>query len=237
MYSIEPIGYVHTKYREKFGIPRQSGLVESPGIITFLPPYDDANAFRGLEEYDYIWVLWLCTEFMDSDGQIEWRPTVRPPRLGGNERRGVFATRSPVHPNGIGMSCVKLESVGPEGLRVSGVDMMDGTPVIDIKPYVSFADSYPDARSSFAGNAEDERLKVLVVDGAIEGLGELPEDFAPVLHEIKQIIALNPKPRYQEDSERIYGLSYGDYEIKFSIDGDKATIRSIQSASSDPEFL
>ena len=236
---MEIIAYFQTEYKEKFGIPRQSGLVDNRSKIVFVPPYDDPQALRGLEQFSHIWVLWdfsLAREqeageqetggreageggagAQSASPQVKkrrfWSPTVRPPRLGGNERMGVFATRSPFRPNHIGLSCVRVEEVitdRPQGpaVIVRGADVLDGTPVYDIKPYVPFADCRPEARGGFA-DSEPRRLKVRF-EAAV------PQEMsAECRQEIEAVLAQDPRPPYQDDEQRVYGLSYGGWEIKF----------------------
>ena len=327
---LQTIGYIHTGFAEKFGIPRQSRLVDVPGYIELVPPFNDPNALRGLEEFSHIWVLWQFSESVNEDGSWGWTPTVRPPRLGGNERKGVFATRSPVRPNAIGMSCVELIAVDTDACRIeiSGADMLDGTPVYDIKPYISYSDSIPDARNGFSAPPDKGLLRVEIADGVkaqlpahgtnpaevldlanedgvgaqlpahgtnpaeslgssnadgveeqlqapeyreVSPCGQTPEhgntssrEQAPEYRNassrrrasgcaqeksradadeprvatsdfemIKKIIAQNPRPQYQADSERVYGMRYKDYEVKFRIDEDTATIISLTKASYD----
>ena len=186
---MRPIAKIYTDFPEKFGLPRQSGIVkELCGKIVFEPAYRDISAVRGLEEYSHIWLLWQFSGFDGGD----WSPTVRPPRLGGNKRMGVFATRSPNRPNPIGLSAVRLEKISFDEklgavLEVSRIDMMNGTPIYDIKPYLSFADSYPDAVCGFA----DEKF------------GE------------RNILAEDPRPHYQNDPDRVYGFTFKDMQIRF----------------------
>ena len=220
-YSIKQIGIVRSCFPEKFGIPRQAGLVETEGRIEFYPPYNDRNAFKGLEDCSHIWVLWL---FSESDD--EWRPMVRPPRLGGNTKVGVFASRSPFRPNSIGMSCVELKSIemtdkGPV-LVVSGLDMLDGTPVIDIKPYNRAGDCRPEAACGFTDSIEDDTIEVVVTEGVAESSGISEED----LQIIKELIAKNPRPRYQDDGRK-YGMKYKNLNIRFKVERDKAMIDEI----------
>ena len=210
---MEPIGYIHTDFPQKFGIPRQSGLNSLlAGEITFLPLYRQPEAFRGLEDFSYIWLLWA---FSENEGH-GYSATVKPPRLGGNRRMGVFATRSPFRPNGIGLSCVKLESItfdetkGPV-IRVSGVDMMDGTPVLDIKPYIPYTDAHPEARYGFAEAVRDECLAV-----------DFPEQLLELLPEEKReaaafVLSQDPRPGYQEDENRRYGVSFAGFDLRFTV--------------------
>ena len=158
---IKPIGFIHTNYPDKFGIPRQSGIVDDAGYIELLKPYNDANALRGLEEFSHLWLIWLASENLNSDGSWDFHATARPPRLGGNTRKGIFATRSPFHPNRIGLSCVKLLAIEKNRISISGADVVDGTPLLDIKPYIPYSDSHPDALCSYAQSPEVGLLEVV----------------------------------------------------------------------------
>lgn len=217
------IAHIHTDFPEKFGIPRQSGLVESlQGRIVFEPPYRNPEALRGLEAFSHIWLIW---EFSQSVRQT-WSPTVRPPRLGGNARMGVFATRSPFRPNPIGLSCVRLEKIqytshlGPV-LHVLGADMVDGTPLYDIKPYLPFTDSHPKASSGFA----EERLSyALEVNFPKEHFEKVPVQYQKTLTEL---LAQDPRPSYQRDAARIYGLSFAGMEVRFTVSGRVLTVCGI----------
>ena len=204
------IAHIRTDFKEKFGIPRQSGLVEETlGKIIFEKEYQVPEAFRGLEEFSHIWLLW---NFSKAERE-EWSPTVRPPLLGGNKRMGVFATRSPFRPNPIGLSCVKLEKVeytkndGPV-LCVRGADLMDGTPIYDIKPYLPYADSYPDAVGGFTEKLEKRKIEVKVKCEEFYGIPEGKQN------EILKILAQDPTPSYKDEG-KIYGMNYGGYEIQF----------------------
>lgn len=222
--NLKPIAYIHTDFPEKFGIPRQSNLVEGlQGRILFEPEYRNPDAFRGIEEYSYLWLIW---GFQDTD-RGRFHPTVRPPRLGGNVRKGVFATRSPFRPNPIGLSSVRLEKLlqtenGPE-LLVSGVDMRDGTPVYDIKPYLPYVDSHPEAKGGFAQLVKDDCLEV---NFPRELLARIPEDKRTVLQEI---LRQDPRPHYQKDGERIYGFAFGEAEIRFMVDDGLLTVISVEN--------
>ena len=216
---MEIIATIHTAFPQKFGIPRQSGLVDSlRARITFLPPYNDANAVRGLEEFSHIWLIWGF-EGTERSGE-DFSPTVRPPRLGGEERVGVFASRSPFRPNALGLSCVRLLGVeaGPEGpvLVVAGADLKDGTPIFDIKPYVPLADCRPDAVGGFTETREWERLQVDIPDDLAASLREClgEEDFAGLVG----VLAEDPRPAYQHDGERIYGMAFAGVEVRFTVD-------------------
>ena len=212
--NIEPVAYFSSPLREKFGIPRQSGLAPSlKGEVRFVPPYDSADALRGLEGFDYVWLLW---EFSLNGASRSL--TVRPPRLGGNERVGVFASRSPFRPNPLGLSCVKLESVEPGCLRVSGADLADGTPIYDVKPYVEYADSRPGARCGFTDAHERLRLSVELPEGFEK---EFPQELLPAL---VQIIEEDPRPAYQDDPARIYGVTIGEYNVRFRVEGGVAKV-------------
>lgn len=223
-YKMKPIAKIYTDFPDKFGLPRQSGLVKGlKGRVVFEPPYRDYRAVKELGEYSHIWLIWLFSRSERED----WSPTVRPPRLGGNTRVGVFATRSPYRPNPIGMSAVKLErvvineSLGPV-LEVSGIDMADGTPILDIKPYLSFADSYPNAVCGFADRLYGQPLKVVIPD---ELLKILPAD---LIEPLKDLLAEDPRPRYQNDPERVYGFFFNKYEIKFKVDKEILTVAAIE---------
>ena len=221
---VEPIGYIQNDYKEKFGIPRQSGLTENViSKIVFEKDYKDPNFFKGLENYTHLWLIWY---FSDVDKKYI-KPTVRPPKLGGNQRVGVFATRSPFRPNRIGISCVKLvqtEFNYKEGksIFVSGADLMNGTPIIDIKPYLPYTDSKPDASNGFALDDINGLLDVKCSD---EILSKIPFDLVDGLLET---LKHDPRPSYQNDSERVYGMSFGDLQVKFKVDGDELTIIEVE---------
>ena len=219
------IGHIETDFKEKFGIPRQSGLVkESTGRITFEKEYNIPEAFRGLEDFSHIWVLWQFSEAVRES----WSPTVRPPLLGGNKRMGVFATRSPFRPNSVGLSVLKLENVEfskTQGviLHVSGADLLDGTPIYDIKPYLPYADSIPDAIGGFTENLDERRLEI-----------EFPSELLQKVREEKRtvltaVLEADPRPSYQNDPERVYGMSFADYEIKFKVDGKNLKVIDIET--------
>ena len=212
--TLKVIAHIHTAFPTKFGIPRQSGLVEElRGEIIFTPEYRNPDALRGLEDFSHIWLVWQFSGAVRES----WSPTVRPPRLGGNTRVGVFATRSPFRPNPLGLSSVKLEAieqrpdVGPV-LIVRGADLMDGTPIYDIKPYIPYADSHPEARGSFATAHRDDHLQVQFPP---ELLNKVPQSKQKPLI---QILALDPRPAYQQDPERIYGFPFAGLEIKFRVE-------------------
>ena len=212
------IARIKTDFGSKFGVPRQSGMVpELRGRVVFEKEYRVAEAVRGLEGFDYVWLLW---DFSEAHRE-QWSPTVRPPRLGGNERVGVFATRSPFRPNSIGLSAVRLLDIdydakdGP-ALLVGGADLMDGTPIYDIKPYLPYADAHPDVKAGFTqgnANAEGERLEVDIPEALVRKLGE---EKASAL---RGVLEADPRPRYQDDEERIYGLTFAGQDIHFRVEG------------------
>ena len=220
--KIEPIAYIATPFSSKCGIPRQSGLTETPGRIVFAKKYRSREAVRGLEAYSHLWLIWEFTE-AKSEG---WSPTVRPPRLGGNRRMGVFATRSPFRPNSLGLSCVKIERVAldePDApvIYVRGADLLDGTPIYDIKPYLPFTDSVPDAAGGFADGVKNERLSVEIPEALQAALG----DDLPVLTEL---LAQDPRPHYQDDPEREYRFEYGAWHIGFRVENGTAVVLSAE---------
>ena len=217
------IARIYTDFKEKFGIPRQSGLAEGlVGRIVFEEEYRRPEALRGIDGYSHLWLIW---NFSESERDT-WSPTVRPPRLGGNRRVGVFATRSPFRPNPIGLSSVRLlgvEHTADEGdvLLVSGADLLDGTPIYDIKPYLAFTDSHPDAVGGFADGVRDYKLTV-----------EFPGELSALIEKEKLsgLVALlenDPRPSYQDDPDRIYGMLFSDREIKFRVEGDTLTVTEV----------
>jgi len=222
---IKEIAHIETCFPTKFGVPRQAGIVATPGRIVFEPEYRVAEAVRGLEGFDYIWLIWQFSKAVRDD----WSPTVRPPRLGGNERIGVFATRSPFRPNALGLSSVKLDHIeqdpelGPV-LYISGADLMDGTPIYDIKPYLPYTDSHPKARSGFATRPAEYLLEVSCNNNLLE---KLPADLRQPLLDV---LAHDPRPQYQHDPDRIYGMEFSGHEIKFRVDDHKALVISIKKA-------
>ena len=217
------IGYIHTDFPTKFGIPRQSGLVEElKATITFEPEYRNPEAFRGLEEFSHIWLLW---KFSKSEKK-NWSATVKPPRLGGKKRMGVFATRSPYRPNDIGLSSVKLEKIefdekmGPV-LTVAGADLMDGTPIYDIKPYIAYADSHPEASEGFAGTVKEKELAV-----------EFPEELLRIYPEEKRkaivaVLKQDPRPAYDTDETRVYGVEFAGFDVRFTVEGECLKVKEL----------
>lgn len=220
---MKTIARIHSDFAGKFGVPRQSGLVEAlEARVVFEPEYRNPAALRGLEGFSHIWLVWV----FDQAVRAEWSPTVRPPRLGGNARLGVFATRSPFRPNPIALSAVTLagmEETREWGtvLRVRGADLMDGTPILDIKPYLPYADCRPEAVGGFASAPAGETL-------AVECLPELWEKVPPQRREaLRAVLALDPRPRYQEDPERVYGFGFAGLEVRFSVEGGVLRVREI----------
>ena len=220
--TLKVIAHIHTAFPTKFGIPRQSGLVdELRGEVIFTPEYRNADAVRGLEDFSHIWLVWQFSGAVRDS----WSPTVRPPRLGGNTRMGVFATRSPFRPNALGLSSVKLLKVEPNTpqgpvLTVGGADLLDGTPIFDIKPYLPYVDAHPDARGGFT---DTTKFYTLQVQAEPEVLEQIPADKRDAL---LGVLRSDPRPSYQHDPERLYGLSFGGVEVKFKVDGDVLTVVS-----------
>lgn len=219
---IRVIARIHTEYPQKFGIPRQSGMeTATEAVIVFEPPFRNPDAVRGLEDFSHIWVLWQFSKAQRANG--EWSPTVRPPRLGGNQRMGVFATRSPFRPNAIGLSSLRLkeivytENVGPI-LKVVGADMLDNTPIYDIKPYLKFTDSHPNAVCGFADEHESDRL---LVDFSSDSIMNAPME---VLKKLESVLSMDPRPSYQDDPNRKYKMTAMGYDISFHVSGGKLTV-------------
>ena len=212
---INPIAYIRTEFPEKFGVPRQSGHASAlRGTIVFVPEYRNADALRGLEGFSHLWLIW---EFSANSERKDWQPTVRPPRMGGNERMGVFATRSPFRPNPLGLSCVEIESVqydhqeGPV-IHVKGADLMDGTPIYDIKPYIKYADARPHAVCGYVDKLEERTLKVVIPSEISSGVQD-----KSLLEALVQTLSLDPRPSYHDDPEREYGLSFAGMNIRFKV--------------------
>ena len=210
---IRPIAYMKSDFPTKFGIPRQSGLVESlRSTIVFEPEFRNPDALRGLEDFSHIWLIWQFSEAV----RTEWTPTVRPPRLGGNVRMGVFATRSPFRPNALGLSCVKIigiEQTADNGtvIHVAGADLMDGTPIFDIKPYIPYGDCHPEALGGFTTTAADYILQVVFPP---ELLNKLPENKQDA---VLEVLSHDPRPSYQAQADRVYGLSFAGFDIRFTV--------------------
>lgn len=221
--DLKPIAHIRTDFGTKFGVPRQSGVVEElTARIVFEPPYRNPDALRGLTDFSHLWLIWHFSEVK----QEGFAPTVRPPRLGGNTRMGVFATRSPYRPNPIGLSSVKLVSVDyqtPDGpvITVAGADLMDGTPIFDIKPYLAYTDSHPDAMGGFIEGLTDRSVTV-DCDPAL--LADIPADVATRL---LATLAHDPRPTYQNDPERVYGMDFAGYNVRFTVADGVLTVREI----------
>ena len=228
---MRPVAHICSDFPTKFGIPRQSGLVDDlTATVVFEPEFREPEALRGIEGFSHLWLIW---EFSQARRQ-EWSPTVRPPRLGGNIRLGVFATRSPFRPNPIGLSCVRLERIeqhpqwGPV-LWVAGADLMDGTPIYDVKPYLPYADCRPEAVGGFASQPKEASLRV-----------ECPLELLEPVEESRRaallgVLAQDPRPTYQHDPDRVYGLAFGGWEVKFTVAEDVLTVREIAPGGGSPE--
>ena len=221
--KLQVIAHLRGGFSDKFGIPRQSGLVpEVMSTIVFEPPFRSEDALRGIEGYSHLWLIWGFSENKHESHAL----TVRPPRLGGNERMGVFSTRSPYRPNPVGLSSVTLigvERTASEGLSliVSGADLLDGTPIYDIKPYLAFTDSHPDAKEGFAGEKKADNLSVYIPDALVSKIPEMHRTA------IKKLLAEDPRPAYQEDATRVYGLSYQGMDIRFTVNEDRLVVSDI----------
>lgn len=225
--TIHPIAYMKSDFATKFGIPRQSGLVEElRSTIVFEPEYRNPDALRGIEEYSHLWLIWQFSEAVRQG----WSPTVRPPRLGGNVRMGVFATRSPFRPNSLGLSSVRLlggertEEYGTV-LHVGGADLMDGTPIFDIKPYIPYGDCHPDATGGFTDQAKDFLLEVDFPPALLDTLPEGKREAA------LGVLSHDPRPSYQRDPSRIYGLTFAGFDIRFTVRGNKLTVAEVAPCS------
>lgn len=258
---IRPIAYIHSPFPEKFGIPRQSGLADNLSEIHFCPKYRSIDSLRGMDGFDYLWLIWGFSENRKEDS---FQPTVRPPRLGGNTRMGVFATRSPFRPNGLGLSSVRILSIDTKGadapvITVKGADLMDGTPIYDIKPYIPYADSHADARGGFTESYSggSYRLDVVIDDSLWKSLGgqkdwtgpslsSLPADaavsekeaaerkcqlFHALLPELVSVLSEDPRPSYQHDENRIYGMKYKGFNVHFRVIGRKLHVLSAEECS------
>ncbi|MBE6807533.1 MAG: tRNA (N6-threonylcarbamoyladenosine(37)-N6)-methyltransferase TrmO [Ruminococcaceae bacterium] len=222
--TLTPIAHIHTDFGSKFGVPRQSGVVpELTARIVFLPEYRNPDALRGIEDFSHLWLIWHFSEVK----QEGWSPTVRPPRLGGNTRMGVFATRSPYRPNPLGLSSVRLVGVDydtPEGpvIRVAGADLMDGTPLFDIKPYLSYTDSHPDAAGGFVAGLTDRSVQVVCDEALLTGL---PEETRTSL---LAVLRHDPRPTYQNDPDRIYGMDFAGHNVRFTVAQGVLTVVAVE---------
>ncbi len=224
LFSMKPIAHIRSDFSTKFGVPRQSGLVDAlESTVVFEPEYRNPDALRGLEDFSHLWLVWVFDQAIRS----EWSPTVRPPRLGGNARMGVFATRSPFRPNPIALSCVKLAGIEQTPdlgtvLRIRGADLMDGTPILDIKPYVPYVDAHPEALGGFASTPAGATLEVIIPP---ELLARVPAGRQEAL---RGVLAQDPRPHYQNDPDRVYGFGFAGLEVRFTVDGTVLTVRDIQ---------
>lgn len=228
---IDPIAYIRTEFSEKFGIPRQSGLAGSlRGKIVFEPEYRNPDALRGMQDFSHLWLIWEFSANRKGERQ-QWQPTVRPPRLGGNTYMGVFATRSPFRPNPLGLSCVEIDRIdltSAEGpvIYVRGADLMDGTPIYDIKPYIAYADSRPHAVCGYVDRLNERNLKVVIPSEMTTGITD--KSIMPALVETLQ---LDPRPSYHDDPERVYGLSFAGYNVRFTVSDGILTVVEIRQNS------
>lgn len=229
-HTMKVIARIHTDFPEKFGIPRQSGLVEAlRAEIVFEPEYRNPDALRGLEGFSHLWLIWEFSQAVRKD----WSPTVRPPRLGGNARMGVFATRSPFRPNPIGLSSVRLDRVEPHTpsgpiLHVSGADLLDGTPIFDIKPYLPYADAHPDAQGGWTGGEADALLEVRCAPELLRGFS------ADRQAALLGVLANDPRPHYQSDADRVYGLRFGGSNVRFTVKERTLTVLEITPEPPSP---
>ena len=236
--NIEPIAHFRSPFTSKFGIPRQAGIVpELRGQIVFEPQYSNPEALRGLEQFDYLWIIWGFSSRKafsrkeegggrKENGAMNFHPTVRPPLLGGNERRGVWATRSPFRPNNLGLSSVRIERIEQGVIHVMGADLMDGTPIYDLKPYLEYVDSHPGVRSGFVDEREWKRLEVVMPD-------ELKAQFA--VGELRALLATleqDPRPQYHDDPQRIYGMPFGGRDVRFRVEGLKLEVVQVINSKS-----
>lgn len=223
--NIKPIAYIRTEFPEKFGVPRQSGLAGSlRGTIVFTDEFRNKDAFRGLEGFSHLWLIW---EFSENHGKGNWRPTVRPPRLGGNERVGVFATRSPFRPNPLGLSCVeidRLETDAPDGpvIHVRGADLVDGTPIYDIKPYIKYTDSRPHAVCGYVDALPDRCLEVIISEDLSAKIAD-----RSLIPGLLETLSLDPRPSYHDETAREYGLSFAGYNVRFKVRDGVLTVVSL----------
>lgn len=222
--QIEPIAYFRSPFATKFGVPKQSGLVENlMGTIEFVPQYRNADALRGMEDFDYLWLIW---EF-SANRHVATSPVVRPPLLGGNRKVGVFASRSPFRPNRLGLSLVRISEIELDTTRgplihVLGADLMDGTPIYDIKPYVVYADSHPEARSGFVDKNAIRWLEVVVPDAVASRYS------SNELAALRKVLSLDPRPHYQDNPEKVYGMMYAGKDVKFRVEGDVLTVVEVE---------
>ena len=233
--TLQPIAYIHTDFPDKFGIPRQSGLIEAlKGEIVFTAEFSRPEAVRGLTAFSHLWLLWGFHAAKKPEGK-GWSATVRPPRLGGNTRVGVFATRSPFRPNPIGLSCVRLVAVDdtqqPVRLTVSGADLMDGTPIYDIKPYLPFADCIPEAAEGYTAETRRHEMQVIFPPAL---LAKLPEDKREAA---AALLRQDPRPGYADDPQRVYGICFAGCDIRFTAEGDTLTVCAVEERKEFPDYV
>lgn len=217
-FVISPVAYIKNDFTEKFGVPRQSGLCNIKSEIVFTDEFKDENYIREIEQYSHLWLIW---RFSENEG---FSPTVRPPKLGGNKRVGVFATRSSFRPNSLGLSVVKLEKVQKGSLLVSGADLKNNTPIYDIKPYLPYADSIPNALGGFSEAHKAERKEIIFLNNTENKLN------SSLKADITEMLSLDPRPAYQEDENRVYGVSFGGYNIKFNYRDNKICVTEVENA-------
>ena len=223
LHTLKVLARIRSDFPDKFGIPRQSGLIDSlVSTIVFEPEYRNSDALRGLEDFSHLWLIWQFSKAVRTD----WSPTVRPPRLGGNTKMGVFATRSPFRPNALGLSSVKILGLAQTKefgavIHVAGADLMDGTPILDIKPYIPYSDSHPDATGGFTDTADDFILKVEIPDELLEKVPAVKQ------RALLDVLSHDPRPSYQNDPQRIYGLSFAKMNIRFRVQNDVLTVIEI----------
>ena len=227
------IGYMRSPYQEKFGIPRQPNLVEIESYIEMQGVYNDLNAFQGIEEFSHLWLIWQFHDNKNQQDSAKFRPQVRPPRLGGNQKIGVFASRSMYRPAPIGLSVVKLKKVQKVGKQVRvyvvGSDLLNGTPIVDIKPYIQYSDAVMDAKSAYAQD-EPQRKSVVWLQNAQISRDELLKKgilSIQICQELEQVLALDPRPAYQDDPTRIYGMNFANLNVHFSVDGNQVSIHAL----------
>jgi len=228
--EIRPIAYFRSPFTSKFGIPRQSGIVkELRGEIHFAEGFRRSEALRGLEDFDMLWLIWGFSANRETSSG-DWQATVRPPRLGGNRSLGVFATRSPYRPNPLGLSSVRIERIDPDGpvIHVLGADLMDGTPIYDIKPYISYTDAHPNARSGFVDKVGWQTLEVEIPEDICDALGDILSETQ--VDTLKEVLALDPRPHYHDDPEKSYGMPYEGLDIHFRVSEGRLRVISFDSS-------
>ena len=237
--EITPVARIFTDFPTKFAVPRQSGLVEgTPAVIVMEKPFRNPDAFKEIASFSHLWLIW---EFSENRRE-QWSPTVRPPRLGGNSRVGVFASRSPFRPNALGLSCVRLEKFVPSSadgplLYVRGADIVNGTPIYDIKPYLPFTDSHPDALSGYAGAVYDKKLEVKVAASCQTGSPFQTPALMPgeKWQELKALLAQDPRPSYQDDPQRVYGFPFAGWEVRFRVEDGVLWVLQVEKRKASPK--